>query len=424
MQLQYNFEDNIQRSIVYLCKSSEDFLIQALPLIKSDYFEDETYQKIYTVIEEHYLEYKEIPLDSQIIEEIKPLLGKGETVGHYRSEITSINEIDTIAFSNTEYYLEKVEEFAKKQAFSLAVVESLDDIKGGKFETAFERIRTSLSVGRKQDLGISYFDDITERYSEEGARHCEFPTVYSEYNDHLDGGLARGELAMVVAPPGVGKSVYLANQAVELSKNGYNVLYISLEMDERRVSSRLDSIFTHIPVKDLRFRVPELNARLNMVKEKIPNLGEIKVKQFPTKQCSISQLRAYITQLENYENFKPDVLVIDYLDILSSDSINKYDAQQELAENLRGLAIEKNILVWTATQTNREGTKVSIITDAELADCYGKIRVCDFAISLNQTEEEFDNGVMRVYSMKNRNGIAKRIVTSKIYYPSLVMKAA
>lgn len=418
---QYEFEDNIQKSIVYLCKSSEDFLIQCLPMIKFEYFENSTYQNIFKIIQSHFLEYKEIPSDAQIVEEVKSILKKGELLGEYRSELESINSISITAFSDTEYYLSKVEEFAKQQSFSEAVIESLPFIEKGKFEVAYERIRQALTVGRKVNLGIDYFGTVRERYSEEGLRRSEFKTVFPSYDGHLGGGLARGELSLVIAPPGVGKSIYLANQAVKSVKQGYNVLYVSLEMDENRVSSRMDSIFTQIPVAELGSRISELESRMKTVNEKYPDMGRIIVKQFPTKQCSISQLRAYITQLNNYENFTADVLIIDYLDILSSDALSKYDAQQEICENLRGLAIEHQLLVHTATQTNREGKKVKVITDSELADCYGKIRVADFAISLNQTEAEFDKGIMRVFSVKNRNGKAKTIVNIRVKYNTLTM---
>jgi len=424
MEKTYDFEDNIQKSIIYLCKSSEDFLIQCLPLVKEEYFEATTYQKIFKIIKSHYYEYKEIPNDSQIVEEAKGILSKTERLGEYRSEIDSINSISTLAFSNSEYYLNKVEDFAKKQAFSSAILESLPKIESGDFEFAFERIRESLKVSRKVYLGVDYFDTVKSRYSEENSRKCEYQTVFKTFNEHLGGGIAAGELSIVVAPPGVGKSIYLANQAVTLSKLGYNVLYISLEMDESRVSSRMDSIFTRIPSVELKYKVDEISKRMSMVGERYQPLGRIKVRQFPTKQCSIAQLRAYITQLENYDNFVPQVLIVDYLDIMSSDCISKYDAQQELAENLRGLAIEHNLAVCTATQTTREAKKVKIITDSELADCYGKVRVADFVISLNQTEEERDKGIMRAFSIKNRNGPAHKIVNVRIQYSTLIMMEA
>ena len=128
-------------------------------------------------------------------------------------------------------------------------------------------------------------------------------------------------------------------------------------------------------------------------------------------------------QLKNYDEFEPDLLIVDYLELLrpTRDLQQEYQAQQKIAEELRGVAMEYNFLVWTATQTNRQGRMVKIITDAELGDSYGKIRTCDFAMSLNQSEEEFDEGRMRAYVIKSRNGRPRFTVPMQVDYGILRM---
>ncbi len=135
-------------------------------------------------------------------------------------------------------------------------------------------------------------------------------------------------------------------------------------------------------------------------------------------------LRALLVQLRNYEEFSPDVIIIDYLELLrpTRENQHEYQAQQRIAEELRGLAMEEKVLLWTATQTNRMGRAVKIITDTELGDSYGKIRTCDFAISLNQNEEEFDAGRMRAYVVKSRNGRPRFTVPMTIDYNILRME--
>ena len=142
-----------------------------------------------------------------------------------------------------------------------------------------------------------------------------------------------------------------------------------------------------------------------MFKERFPG-SDLMIKEFPTGQASSNTVRNLLVQLQNYNEFSPDLVIIDYLELLRPvrDIEKEYQAQQRIAEEIRGVAMEFNILVWTATQTNRQGRMVTVITDAELGDSYGKICTCDFAMSLNQSEEEFDNGVMRAYVMKSRNG--------------------
>ncbi len=406
----YTFEENIQRAILYLCKSSEDFLVQVVTMVKPEYFELGAHQKIYELTRNHWHEYKELITDSQLVEEFKAVKAEKETLGEFRSEIKFVNALDVQSFSDTEYYINKVEDFAKKESMTQAVLESVEDINNGRLEIVVNRVRDALNVGRQVDLGSNYFEGLQSRYNEEDEGDCEFGTVFPTLDETLGGGGSTGEVYLVVAPPGVGKSVYLANQAVRSAKQGHNVLFISLEMDRKKVEKRVDSIMTRIPMAELKFRVPEIEDRLKKVKERYPDMGEIKSRQFPTRGCSVAQLRAFITQVENYEGFKPDVIIVDYLDIMSSDMLSKYDAQQDIVELLRGLAVEKDVHIWTATQTNREAKKVNVITDAELADCYGKIRVVDLAISLNQTEEEKANGLMRIFVMKSRNGPAHMII--------------
>jgi len=226
----------------------------------------------------------------------------------------------------------------------------------------------------------------------------------------------------VVAPPGVGKSLFLANQAARSVLDGHNVLYISLEMGEDRVAQRLDSIFTRIQQSKLSSRITDIESRLDTISQQWDDRGKLIIKEFPCKRLSVTGLRAYLNQLKNYDDFTPDIIVVDYLELMRTEKdMAEYQGQERLAQELRGIASEYEALVWTATQTNREGKKVNIITDAELADSYGKIRVCDLVFSINQTEQEFDSGRARLYLMKSRNGRARFIVPLKIDYSRLTV---
>jgi replicative DNA helicase len=239
----------------------------------------------------------------------------------------------------------------------------------------------------------------------------------------LEGGLGSKELAMVVAPPGVGKSLYLVNQGVQALIDGHNVLYISLEMSEDKIAQRFDSIMTLVPQAKLKDPKHQLTVKERLDKFQTVFKGKLVIKEYPTLMASVNTIRSLLVQLKNHNDFVPQIIIIDYLELLRStrDIQHEYQAQQRIAEELRGLAMEQDILIWTATQTNRQGRMRSIITDVELGDSYGKIRPCDFSMSLNQTEEEFDNGMMRVYIMKSRNGVPRFTVPAKVDYNILRM---
>lgn len=418
---QLPFEENIQKSILFLCKSDSDYLTQILAMLKPEYFESEIHTKLFRVIRDFYYKYHALPNDSQIIEDVKPLLTEKEFLGDYRQELVGINATDLSSNSSREYLIDKIEQFAKKQAIVDAVVESVDLIKEGKFEEIRERVTQALQVGRTVELGQDYDVDIEGRYERLTSNHnCIGYTPFEELNKRLDeGGLGRGEIAMVIAPTGVGKSIYLVNQAVRTSKDGRDVLYISLEMSEDRIAQRIDACFTKIPIGELRNKIADIKYRLMLIEKKNMevkgmSLGKIKVKQFPTKQLTVTQLRAYLQQLKNYENFVPDVLIIDYLDLMADHSEKTYESQQQTMEYLRGLAIQQKMLIWTATQTNREAHKVEIITEREVGDSYGKLRPCEFIFSINQKEKEKESGKARLYIMKNRNGASKFLHDIKI----------
>ena len=198
------------------------------------------------------------------------------------------------------------------------------------------------------------------------------------------------------------------------------VLYISLEMSEDKIAQRFDSVTTLIQQKNLKGKFTTVTERLEVFQTKFPD-SRLIIKEFPTGLATVNSVRSLLVQLKNYEDFVPDIILLDYLELMrpTREGLAEYQAQQRISEELRGLAVENNILLWTATQTNRQGRSVKLITDSELADAYGKIRTCDYAISLNQTEEEFDEGRMRAYVMKSRNGKQRFVVPVDIDYSIL-----
>ena len=424
----YSFQESTQQGILCLAKYDENFLVQVMPMIKADYFEFPCHGRIWDAIASHYLKYKETPNDDQIIDFVKNTKTETERLSDYTYELEQINKLDIQAESNPDYYIDLVEEFAKEQSIKSAILESVDLIKGKKFAMIEEKIRSALNVGRTVDLGQDYVEDFDERIERLNNKTVapSFRTPFDTVNYELEGGMCRKEFAMAVAPPGVGKSIYLVNQGCRSILDGHNVLYVSLEMSEDRIAQRFDSVLTRTKLAEAKEDSTIVAYRLKAIQDKLAEsgrtMGKLKIKEFPTKRLTIPALRAYINQLDNYEDFRPDVLIVDYLELMTGDdTMSEYQIQERLAQELRGIAVEHNLLLWTATQTNREGRKVETITDTELADSYGKIRVADLSFSINQREEEFDKGEARVYLMKSRNGRARYTVPIRVDYSRLIM---
>lgn len=419
----YDFSENVQRGILYLSKYNKDFFSQITPLVKPEYFEFPIHSNIYNSIVEFHAKYQSIPCDDFILEVCKKNKDSKENTSDYTDEITLINRMDTSSIGNEDFFLDEIENFARKEAMKEAITKSIGFIQSDDFERVEEEVRSALTVNRNVDLGQNYFESITDRWVRTLDRNNEdkYRTILPTLNRELEGGLSAKELAMVVAPPGVGKSVFLVNQGVHSLMEGRKVLYVSLEMSEDKIAQRFDSVMTLINQRNLPTKQKILQERLDVFKENFPG-GQLVIKEFPTGVATVSTIRSLLSQLQNFEGFTPDLLIVDYLELLGTTREGpEYQIQELIARELRGLAVEHKMLVWTATQTNRQGARVNVITDAELGDSYGKFRTVDYALSLNQSEEEFDEERMRCYVMKSRNGKTRFVTGVSIDYNTLSM---
>ena len=423
----YEFAENIQRGIIYLLKSDKDFYCQIVNLVKGEYFEYPVHENLFSTITSYYDKYRQLPSDDLILEDVKKEKRQKEDLSDYEDELVYINSLDTSTINNKDYYVDLIEDFAKREAMKNAIKECLVLIKENRVEETEAVVRQALTVSRSVDNGLNYFPSVKERWERllREDNTDKFRTPFTSLNRVLEGGLGAKELGLVVASSGRGKSLYLVNQGVESLIEGRKVLYITLEMSEDRVAQRFDSIMTLIPQSKLKSNQLTLHERLQVFQDEFPG-SKLVIKEFPTGLATVNSVRVLLNQLKNFEEFVPDLIIIDYLELLrpTTEGMAEYLAQQRIAEELRGLAMEQNCLIWTAAQGNREARRVNIITDAELADSYGKIRTCDFAISLNQTEDEFDSGRMRVYVMKSRNSRQGFIVPAIVDYNILRMSEA
>jgi len=423
----YQFNENLQRGILYLLKNDRDFHLQIVNLVKPDYFEFPIHSKIFSVVREYYTKYHKLPNDDILIEEARKSKAGRENVSDFIDEIEYINRLDASALGNQDYFLDLIEDFAKKEAMKDAIKEGVLLLKEDRIEEIESLVKKALTVGRSVDLGQDYFTDLVARWDRVFNPESvdRFKTILPTLDKSLEGGLSSKELAMVIAPPGVGKSLFLVNQSVKSLMEGRKVLYLSLEMAEDKIAQRFDSVMALVPQFRLKDPPTQLKVkeRLDLFQETFTN-SKLMIKEFPCNSITVNSIRSLLVQLHNHDDFVPDVIVIDYLELLNPvrENMHEYQAQQRVSEDLRGLAMEMKCLLWTATQTNRQGRTVKLITDAELGDSYGKIRTCDFAVSLNQSEEEFDAGKMRAYVVKSRNGRPRFTVGMEVDYGTLRMK--
>jgi KaiC/GvpD/RAD55 family RecA-like ATPase len=424
----YHISDNTKRGCLYLLKKDIEFFSEIVPLLKPDYFDFPAYKNVFLGVRNYYDKYRKLPSDSILPDFINASVSGATDSGiDYENTLAEINTIDKSCLGDREFLLDTVEEFARQKAMDGAVRKAMVILnEEGDIAEVEELVKNALLVNRNVDVGQDYFEEVQARllrsYQENNER--KISTVFTTHDRHLEGGLASKELAIVVAPPGVGKSLYLVNQGANAIYDGKNVLYVSLEMSQDKIAGRFDSVLTEIRNTDLKKPHAQLKLKDRLKEVKTKTNGRLIIKEFPTGASNVNQLRALLVQLRLHKDFVPDLIIVDYLELLRPNRMieSEYQAQQRIAEELRGLAVEHKCLVWTASQTNRQARRVNIITDAELGDSYGKIRPADWVISLNQTQEEYDEGQMRVFVIKARDSKQHYLINIGIDYTTLQMR--
>lgn len=389
-------------------------------MVKADYFELELHQKIFNVVVAYFNDNSSLPSDSIIENEVQTQENKTAL----EDEFYCINSIELEAIEHKDYYLDTIEKFAKEQAMKLAITESIALLKEGNFGKIDGLVKEALSVGRNTDMGHVYFDGYRDRWREDldQTKKDLISTPFTEINKFLGGGLERGEIYLAIAPAGIGKSNLLINQGAHSLKEGRKVLHITLEMSESKTAKRYDTILTQLNRTDIDIHIDKAAKSLDFYGNKYGK-DSLVIKKFPSHVINANTLRAYITNLKNYRGFKPDVIIIDYLELIRCTDITlpEHKAQEILAHELRNLGFEFSAAVASATQTNREGLNVEIITDKHLADSYGKIRAVDLAFSMNQNSAEKDDSMMRIYMVKVRDGISGSLFRVNMDYNTLIM---
>ena len=295
---------------------------------------------------------------------------------------------------------EKTLDFARKQALKQALEHAVDQIQENKYEQIVDGIKKAVCVGTTPALGHDFFQDYEARFTLL-QRNC-IATGLPELDkkEILNGGMGAGELCVVVAAPGVGKSHMLVYLGANALRAGINVLHYTMELSESAVGRRYDSNLCDIDSNDVIENKDSVLSKYESMK-----LGRLMIKEFPTTTATIYTVRAHIERLE-LKGFRPGLIIIDYADIMRST--RKYDSLRHelklIYEELRGLASEKQLPILTASQSNKEGANNDIIDLSNMGESYGKAMVADVVMSISRKAHEKSGGWGRLFLAKNRAG--------------------
>ena len=369
------------------------FLQQISDIIRAEYFESDANSWLLDIILTHFREYKTPPSKDVLkvkITEIENDILKA-TVLEQLKDVFRYMESDDLTFVKDE-----ILKFCKNQEIKQAIMDSVSLLKHGNFDEIKSKIDSAMKAGADTNIGLEYVMDVAARYNE-SARHT-ITTGWDVIDDLMDGGLAPGELGVVMAPAGIGKSWLLINIGANAVKDGKTVIHYTLELNENYVGQRYDSVLTGIPAQNLKNYREDIESKMLTLK------GDLIVKYFPTKSVGVMGLKAHIEKTIMLGK-KPDLVIVDYGDLLKVNiKKDKHEALEDLYEELRGMAGEYEIPVWTASQAGRSALEDDIIEADKIASSYGKVMVADFLMSLSRKVEDKMSGTGRGHVIKNRFG--------------------
>ena len=298
------------------------------------------------------------------------------------------------------YVKEKSLEFSRKQALKKALESAVDQMQANKYESIVETIKKAVQVGTVSSVGHDFFNEMDARFTR--LKRATIPTRLPELDkkEILNGGSGKGELLCVVGSSGSGKSHFLVMLGANALREGKNVLHYTFELSEVAVGTRYDSNLCDIDSNEVMERKEDVVKSYENMR-----LGKLFIKEYPTNTATIHTLRSHMERL-SLKGFVPDIVIIDYADIMRSS--RQYDSlRHELKlvyEELRGMAMELQIPIWTASQSNKEGANAEIIDMTNMSEAYGKAMICDVIVSVSRRPHEKSTGWGRLYVAKNRAG--------------------
>ena len=395
----------IEKQILQALVTDEDYTRQVLPFLKKDYFQQLEYSLVYDVINEYFEKYNTIPKKEALLIDIENKGGVGEET--IKSAIQIVSEFTPCEID--DWLIDQTESFCQDKAIynaimsGISIIEKAPDDKG----QLPGLLQEALQVSFDNSVGHDFIEDADDRHAFYHKEEVRVPWDIELLNKITKGGIPNKTLNIIMAGTGVGKSLFMCHMASSNMLEGKNVLYITLEMAEERIAERIDANLLDVTMEELNI-LPKSAYDKKMDRLKKRCTGKLIVKEYPTATANANHFRHLLQELRTKKNFKPDVIYIDYLNICGSFRIRggtnagSYAIVKAIAEELRGLAVEFNVPIISATQTNRTGFSSSDIGLEDTSESFGLPATADFMLALSQTEELEQLNQYMVKQLKNR----------------------
>ena len=400
--------DKVEILILRNLLHNEQYLRKVVPFIKSEYFEDNNQKIVFEEILKFVQEYNQPATKEVLCIEVEKRQDINDTSFKEITQMISYLDEETTEFN---WLVDTTEKWCRDRAIYLALMESIH-IADGKDEKKNRDsipsiLSAALSVSFDTHIGHDYLLDYEERYESYHRKEEKIEFDLEYFNKITKGGLPNKTLNIALAGTGVGKSLFMCHVASSVLLQGRNVLYITLEMAEERIAERIDANLLNVPIQD----IGELPKQ--MFESKVINLskktqGQLIIKEYPTASAHSGHFKALLNELALKKSFRPDIIFIDYLNICSSSrfrggsNVNSYTLVKSIAEELRGLAVEFNVPIVSATQTTRSGYGSSDVELTDTSESFGLPATADLMFALISTEELEGLGQILVKQLKNR----------------------
>lgn len=385
---------SFQRHLISSLINDKPFLKSVHDVLSNEYFSHNAHKWLIDQILNHYHKYDTLISSQAIIVALKDA-----NLHEEQDFFDEVKKIAQIKETDIDYYKDVLVNFLKVRKGKQTILEHSGKLNSGEdLESLIDELELVKKIGGDRNVGHEYDKDIEDRYVE-NIRN-EIPTPWEKINNHIQGGLGQGDFGLIFGNPGGGKSWCLVALGGYAVQNGFNVVHYTLELDEHYVGRRYDAFFTSIPVD-------QIFEHKTKVSEAIKNLkGRLIIKDFPMGKASLSTVKAHLQKIEDVE-FKPDLVIIDYVDLLKSGrkSTERKQEIDDIYTSTKGLARELKIPIWSVSQVNRSGAQEKIIEGDKAAGSYDKIMITDVALSLSRRKEDKVNGTGRFHFMKNRYGM-------------------
>jgi replicative DNA helicase len=399
----------IERTTLSELVGNEQYARKVLPFIKKEYFSDRTERIVFEEIQKFVEKYNALPTKSTLEIEIDTRRDLNED--DIRRVLNVVKELENDKDVNYEWLVETTEKFCKDKAVYNAIVEGISIIDGKDKERTADAIPSiltdALAVGFDNSVGHDYLLDAEARYEYYHTIEEKIPFDLDFFNRITKGGLPPKTLNIALAGTGVGKSLFMCHMAANCMNQGRNVLYITLEMAEERIAERIDANLMNISMEDL-YNLPKQMYDTKMDKIIHNTNGQLVIKEYPTASAHSAHFRGLLKELAIKKTFKPDIIFIDYLNICASSrfkgaaNVNSYMYIKSIAEELRGLAVETNVPIMSATQTTRSGFSNSDVGLEDTSESFGLPATADLMFALISNEELDAVNQIAVKQLKNR----------------------